>query len=306
MNIYFLQPFYLFLLFLIPLLILIHFISIKMSRRQAIGFANFDALARIKGIDLYSKNITILILGCLIILFIALSVSGTTLQVNKNVSNFSFVIAVDSSKSMEANDYYPDRLTAAKQSAIDFVNNIPFGTNLGVISFAGSSIIEQTLTNNKDDIKNAINGITLTSIGGTDVYGAIITSINLLINEKNKAMILISDGQVNSISIDYAIEYAKRNNLVVNSIAIGTATGGNTSYGLSKLDEDSLKAISFNTGGSYYNISNIDELKNAFNSTLGDRIAPVSIDLSRYLLFIALTLFILLFVLVNTRFRMFP
>ena len=32
-----------------------------MSKRQALGFANFDALARIKGIDIYSKNITILV-----------------------------------------------------------------------------------------------------------------------------------------------------------------------------------------------------------------------------------------------------
>ena len=240
------------------------------------------------------------------VLLIALSASGANLQINKQVSNFSFVMAIDSSKSMEANDYSPDRLGAAKQSAVDFVNNVPLGTNLGVISFSGSSIIEQTITNNKADVKNAINNIALTSIGGTDVYGAIITSINLLINEKNKAMILISDGQVNSVSIDYAIDYAKRNNLVVNSIAIGTIEGGNTSYGLSKLDEDSLKAIAFNTGGKYYNITNGQQLNDAINSNIGTRSALVTLDVSRYFLFAALILFILLFVLINTRFRMFP
>lgn len=277
-----------------------------MSGRQAISFANFDAIARIKGVDLYSKNITVLILSSLIVVCIALSVSGAILQIDRQVSNFSFVIAIDSSKSMEANDFYPDRLSFAKQNAVDFVDNVPFGTNMAVISFSGSSIIEQPITNDKQELKNSINGISLTSIGGTDIYEAIVTSINLLINEKSKAMILISDGQVNTVSIDYAIDYAKRNNLVVYSIAIGTNLGGNTSYGLSKLDEDSLKSISFNTGGQYFNITNKDELKNALNSTIGTKVAQVSIDLKEYLLMFSLILFIFLFVLINTRFRIFP
>ncbi len=59
------NPSYIYLLFLVPIIIFFHFFSLKNNYGKAIKFANFDAIARIKGIDIYSKNIFILILDVL-------------------------------------------------------------------------------------------------------------------------------------------------------------------------------------------------------------------------------------------------
>jgi len=306
MNITILQPNYLSFLFVIPIFILIHFISIKLNRRRAIRFANFDAIARIRGIDLYSKNIWILILSSLIAVLMVFSIAGTLLNIEKKTTDFSFVLVIDSSKSMDANDLQPNRIEAAKKAAISFVDSAPIETRIGVESFSGNAIIEQTVSDDKSLVREAISRINITSVGGTDIYEAIITGTNLLVDEKSGSIILLSDGQVNTGSIDDAINYANRYNVVINTIAIGTKEGGSASFGLSKLDEDSLKAISFNTHGSYSNAANENELIDAYSNIMDLKVGPASINISKYLLIAALVIFILEFALINTKYRIFP
>ncbi len=136
MEISFTHPYYLFLLVVIPLIIFIHFISLRHKGGHALKFANFEAISKIRGIDLYSKNISILILTILISILLIFSVAGFTIQRTMSASSFSFVIAIDSSTSMDADDMSPDRITAAKNTALKFVDLTPLGTRFGVISFS--------------------------------------------------------------------------------------------------------------------------------------------------------------------------
>ena len=140
------HPQYLFLLFAIPILFLIHFLSLSNRKKVALKFANFDAIARIEGVDFFSKNILILFLSLLIVLSMVLAISGLTFHTIKQASSFSFVIAIDSSQSMRADDFFPDRLTVAKQVAEDFIDTIPYEINIGVVSFSGSSYIEHDVS----------------------------------------------------------------------------------------------------------------------------------------------------------------
>ena len=50
--IYFAKPIFLFYLLFIPFLILAHIISLRLRRKKALRFANFDAIDKIRGIDL--------------------------------------------------------------------------------------------------------------------------------------------------------------------------------------------------------------------------------------------------------------
>jgi len=293
---------YLFLLLIIPLIFIIHFYSLGNRKRVALKFANFDAIARIKGIDFFSKNITILFLSLFIVLLITFAISGFTVHVFKEASSFSFVIAIDSSQSMEADDMLPSRLEVSKQTAIDFINTAPIGGKIGIISFAGGSYIDQDLSTDKEEIKASIDGIILSTFGGTDLYEAIITSSNLLQNEKNKAIILLSDGQINVGTVEDAVDYANKNNIIVHTIAIGTKEGGITGYGISKLDEDSLKALSYNTGGEHFNAEDKKILSQSFLDVLKLTRKSVSIDFTNYLLIFALAIFIFKFFLINTRY----
>ncbi len=306
MAISFTHPNYLFFLVAIPAVILIHFASLKYKKGHALRFANFDAISRIKGIDLYSKNVLILFLTIAILVLIIFSLSGMTIHRTLYSSSFSFVIAIDSSKSMEANDMVPNRMEAAKKTAINFVESSPAGSRIGIISFSGNSFIEQEVTEDKSALKRSINNIEISSIGGTDLYDAIVTSTNLLKPERAKAVILLSDGQINVGNLDDALEYADKNDVVIHSIAIGTKEGGMTSYGLSKVDEDSLKASAYNTGGKFFRAVNEKELSESFNSILTLKIRKVSFNLSPYLMIASIVIIIIDFILINTRYRTFP
>ena len=286
------SPSYLYLLFIIPFIIFFHFYSIKNLKGKALRFANFEAIARVRGIDIYSKSLLILILNVSIVVSLILAISGLTLHMEMNSSSFSYAIAIDSSESMGAKDLNPDRLSAAKESAKDFIDILPQGTSAGVISFAGNTKVEQKITNNKDSLKNAINGIQLTDIGGTDIYEAYTTSTLVLGNEPNKAIIILSDGQINVGNLDEVTRYAIMDEVIIHTIGIGTVEGGDTNFGLSKLDEDSLKSLAYTTKGKYFNIKNKEEMKNSMSEIVPLTKRVAAIDLSFYMIMLTMILFI--------------
>jgi Ca-activated chloride channel family protein len=306
MYITFAHPRYLLLLLIIPLFFLIHLLTLKNTKNRALRFANFEAISRIKGVDFFSKNITVFLLSVFVIFFLVISVSGLTLHRQIEASSFSFILAIDSSRSMEAKDMQPNRLEVAKETAKSFVDSTPASTKIGVVSFSGSTYIHTGLTEDKDEIKEAIDKIERSFIEGTDIYEVVITSTNLLENEEARAVILLSDGQMNVGEIDYAIEYANKNDVIVHTIAVGTEEGGETSYGISKLDEDSLKALAYNTEGEFSKAQDEDSLINSFSSKLELTNKKISTDLSFYFVLTSIFLFVLVYVLVNSRNKLLP
>lgn len=306
MMIGFTRPLYLLLLNLIPLIILIHFLMLKRRRSHALHFANFEAIARVKGVDLLSKNLFILILTVIITALVALSLAGLNVQRTIQASSFSFAIAIDTSKSMEATDFSPNRLEVAKQTALSFVDSTSAGTDITVISFSGNSFIEQVLTQDKLLVKKAIREIQLSVIGGTDLSEAVITSTNLLEGAEAKSVILLSDGQINVGTVDQAIDYANKKNVMVHTIAMGTKEGGATSFGLSTLDEDALKALAYNTNGQFFQATDKDSLQDSFSEILDFKLRKVSFDVSSYLLLVAVLLIVVEYILINTRYKILP
>jgi len=293
MYISFTHQLYLVFLFIIPILIFLHFYSLRNLGGNSLKFANFEAIARVKGIDLYSKKLFALFFNVFFVLFLVLALSGLTLHKQMDVSSFSFVIAIDSSQSMTAIDLEPNRISAAKEAAIDFVNALPYESMVGVLSFSGESKIEQELTSNKQEIKKSIENIQVSSVGGTDINEAIKNSIKMLRKDKNKAVILLSDGQINVGNLDDIIDYANEEAAIIHTIGIGTVEGGEVSFGLSKLDEDSLKSLAYNTGGEFFNVKNSETLKSSFKGLITTTSRLVAINLSFYLLMIVIALFVL-------------
>jgi len=287
------NPFYLIFLFIVPIIIFFHFYSLRNVRGRAVRFANYEAIARVRGIDIYSKNILVLILNVCIVLSLVFSISGLTLHMEMNSSSFSYIIAIDSSQSMGAKDISPDRISAAKESAKNFVDMLPYGTKIGVTSFASNTYIEKRPIDNKDIIKTSIDNIELTQIGGTDIYEVFRTSSELLLNEPNKAIIILSDGQINIGNIDQVVYEAMRDGIVIHTLGIGTVIGGNTSFGISKLDEESLRSLAYSTKGMYFNVKNEPEMKNSFKEIIPLTKKIGAIDLSFYLIILTMILFVI-------------
>ncbi len=302
-SISFIYPNYLFFLLIIPLFIFIHLATLKSSKNTALRFANFEAISRIRGVDFFSRNIFILVLSGFIVVLLVMAMSGLTLNTVIDASSYSFVIALDSSKSMGATDLLPNRMEVAKKAASEFIDSLPITTKVGVISFSGNALIEHGMTDSKSLAKAAISNVEISEISGTDLVEAVITSTNLLNAEDTRAIVLLSDGQINVGNIDQAIKYANENNVVIHTIAVGTLEGGATSYGLSKLDEDSLKGLSYNTAGSYFRATDEKELLKSFNEAIKITKRKVSIDLSRYLVMASVLFFSLEYWLISSRYR---
>ena len=306
MNVFFLYPEYLFLLFLVPLLTLLHWVSLRIRRKRVIKFANFDAVARIKGIELYSKNVTSLVITCCILLLLIFSIARPTLEYEARTSSVAFVVAIDNSRSMEARDIEPTRFDAAKESAMSFHDYLPSGTAMGVVSFSGNSVIEQTVTKDRALIERAISNLDFSSLGGTDLAEAVEASSNMLNKYSKKSIILISDGQLNVGTIENAIEYAKARNVQVNTIAVGTREGGQTSYGISTVDEDSLKSLAYNTGGLFFFVTQKNELRLSLKKIAEIEPGVVQQEITSYLIIISIILFFIEYALINAKLMEFP
>jgi len=284
--------FYLYFFLLTPVLIFLHFFKIRNPKSSSLKIANFDAIAKIKGIDLYSKNIVYFFINLLIFIVVVLSLSGLTLHKEMNASSFSYVIAIDSSQSMGADDISPNRLTYAKKASVEFIGALPYESRVGVLSFSGNTYIHQDLTKDKLVLKDSIGEIEMTSFGGTDIVEVITIALNILKNEESKAIILLSDGQINVKNIDVILSLAMEKDTIVHTIGIGTIKGGNADFGISKLDEDMLKSLAYNTGGKFFKVGNNEELVESFKKIIPLTRKMGSINLSPYLLILLLILFV--------------
>ncbi|MCK4520938.1 MAG: VWA domain-containing protein [Nanoarchaeota archaeon] len=312
MEITFTNPIYLWGLFSIPIFIIMHFITLKYIKGKALEFANFSALARVAKEPMISKNFGLLITRIFTLCCIILAVSGTIIWYYGESSDFDFVLAIDASSSMLADDYSPNRLEAAKNAANLFLDSAPSRAKIGVVSFAGTSYVEQRPITDVSKVRESLQTVSVKPIGGTDLGEAIITSSNLLlVEEKAKVVVLLTDGRSNvGISPGKAVEYANTNHITIHTIGMGTEEGGIFS-GIGgnvtlRLDEETLKFIANGTGGNYYRAKTEKELSGAYNEIATSTKKKLSINLTMALMLLALFFLFVEWGLINTRYRRVP
>jgi Ca-activated chloride channel family protein len=291
-------------------LVFLHWLSLKYVRRRALKFANFRAMERFTGEKIISKNYVTLVLRLVTLLFLVLAISGMVVWYSGQSSESDFVLAIDASGSMLAVDYEPDRITAAKEAAGQFLDNLPEDSRVGVISFAGISFVKQTLTNNIGGAKNSVDGIVIESVGGTAIGDAIVSSSNLMASsDRAKTIVLLTDGQSNvGITIEEAIDYAIKEKITVNTVGIGTTEGGilqNTTF-VSKLDTASLERVANETGGRFYMARDTEELSVIFREMATSSEQLISMEISSLLLILSLLFFFVEWFLTNTKYKTLP
>ncbi len=320
----FTNPIYLWTLLIIPFIILTHIFTLKHIKTTALKFSNFEALERVskgeflgkqyKGL-FQNKNIFLLLLRLIVYTLLILSVTGTTLWYTGKASDFDFVLAIDTSTSMLADDFNASRLEAAKEAANVFVDSVKGKSNIGLVSFASTVFVDQEPISDKGKLKTIINALNIKESGGTNIGDTLVTSANLLTIEelkkdkKSKIIVLLTDGQSNTgTPVDIAIDYVNAREIIVHTIGIGTEEGGKL-FGLDillKLDEETLKNIAEQTKGKYFKAESKDALENIFKEIASFTEKRISLDISWILLIIALSLLALEWVLVHTIYKTIP
>lgn len=314
MEITFIYPYYLWFLVSIPILIVLHLVTVKFTKRRALLFANFEAIKRVgTGVihgRILSRNLLLLILRIFTLILLIFALAGTVVWHYGKSSDFDFVLAIDASGSMLADDFKPNRLGAAKNAAIKFVDAIVKNTHVGVISFSGTPFIKQRITKDLDKVKEAIKSINIEFASGTAIGDAIIAASNLLIDkERAKIIVLLTDGQSNvGTLVEEAIKYANDNHITIYTIGVATKSGGKFAEikAISKLDETLLMNIAKLTGGEYYRAEDEKELDNAYKKIATTAKKKIPVKLTVPFLFIALSLILFEWFLINTKYRTIP
>jgi Ca-activated chloride channel family protein len=330
-NFEFLNPEFLWLLTLIPLLAIWYFFTRKkdgavLTMPSIKGFkAETSILAKLK------PFLYLLRLAALGFLFIALS-RPRTVSVSKKIKTnkgIDIVMAIDVSASMLARDLKPNRLEALKKVAVDFVQRRP-NDRIGIVVYAGESFTQTPITSDKGIVKRTISELKWGQLeGGTAIGMGLGSSVNRLKDSKakSKVIILLTDGVNNSGNIDpkTATELAKELGIKVYTIGIGT--NGTADFPWSKdprtgrlqfrkqkveIDEDLLKHIALETEGKYFRATNNTKLKEIYDEI--DQLEKTKIEEFKYynyqekyrtLVFFSLGLLLLEFILRNTLFKSF-
>ncbi len=201
----------------------------------------------------------------MIILAIARPVTVTELT-DRNVEGIDIVLTMDVSTSMLARDFDPDRITASKMIAIDFIKERPHD-RIGIVVFAGESYTQCPLTTDKAALVNLMSEVETDIIeDGTAIGSGLATAVARLKDSeaKSKVVILLTDGVNNSgeISPQMAAEIA--NTCGVRVYTIGVGANGMAKYPVMtpwgvqeqmipvEIDEKLLKEVAETTGGRYF------------------------------------------------------
>ncbi len=312
------HPEYLWLLLSLPLVAVSHFFMIQHTKKKGLKFANFDALRRVHGSGVLTRNLIPLMMRLLILFFLIVAVCGTIFWYSGQRLDNDVVIAIDTSASMTTEDIEPSRFEASKKAAVGFVQNLSGKSKIGVVVFSGIAKVVLPPSASKTRVQQAIESIEIEFAGGTDIAGALIASTNLLATSpKGKAIVLFTDGSSTvgvseKDTLQRGVDYAVANHVVVHPIGLGSEEGTlgyipalhNVS---AAYDKESMEFIAEQTEGKHYLADNTDKLNVIFEE-LNEEVqeALIPFPLTFFSLLIALLLLFIEWGLINTRFRVIP
>ncbi|MGC5021117.1 VWA domain-containing protein [Micromonospora sp. DT47] len=188
------------------------------------------------------------------------------------------VVAVDVSTSMLATDVEPDRLSAAKEAASQFVDGLPDEFNVGLVAFAGSAAVVVPPGTDREALHDGIGRLAegMTGVQGTAIGEAISASLGAVKGLDDKAakqppparIIVLSDG-ANTAGMDpmEATAAAVAAKVPVHTISFGTP-GGFVDRGGRPIqvpvDGQTLKAVAEETGGGFHEADSNEELRGVY------------------------------------------
>jgi Ca-activated chloride channel family protein len=281
---------FLYLLYLVPIIIILIWYSVRNQKKLLEKFANsklqnvlFPSKSRFKIFIKSGLTITAVIL---LIITLANPQIGSKIEEVKQVG-IDVYILLDVSLSMQAQDIKPSRLEKAKHEISKLIHKL-HGDRIGLIVFSGKAFIQFPLTTDYSAANLFLSAVSVKSVPqpGTAIGPAIKLALNSFKKdeETQKAIVIITDGENHEGDLKGVVEEANNLGVKIYAIGLGSPQGvpipvynkagkqvgykkdrnGNTV--LTRLDEATLQEITSKGNGEYYKGSNTEnELEMVYN-----------------------------------------
>ncbi|WP_143960381.1 vWA domain-containing protein [Litoribacter populi] len=217
----------------------------------------------------------------------------TNERVEQSTEGIDIMLVLDISESMDLQDFKPNRLEAAKETAIEFIEGRR-GDRIGMVIFSGEAYSLAPLTTDHAMLNDVIGDISFDMMDakGTAIGSALATATNRMRESESvsKVMVLLSDGDNNAGNVDpiFAAQLAEAMDIKIYTIAVGK--DGMVPYGTdffgrpqmieSYLDETTLREIAQIGGGQFFRASDDGALDNIFDQI--DELEKAEIIENRY------------------------
>lgn len=274
----FANPKILWLLVVVPLWIA-YYVWRSMQGGASIVLSNTDSLRRVpRTLRYYLRHLPMALRTVALVLIIVASARPQSVEneVKTSTEGVDIVMAVDISGSMLARDFTPDRLTAAKEVAAQFVAERQ-GDRIGLVVFAGEAFTQSPLTTDHSSLQTLLARLRSGVVDdGTAIGNGLATAVNRLreSDSKSKVIILLTDGVNNSGHVAPVTVADIAKELKIKVYTIGVGKNGTAPYPVFdergrvvdlveakvEIDEKILKEIADKTGGKYFRATNKNSL----------------------------------------------
>jgi Ca-activated chloride channel family protein len=184
------------------------------------------------------------------------------------------VLAIDASESMEQTDVAPNRLAAAEAAARAFLDELPEGFRVGLVTFAGTATERASPSTDRTAVADALSG--LVTARGTVIGDGLSLALDVIQEERaasgnrSAAVLLLSDGvdSGSEIAPSTAAERARSLEVPVFTVVLGSAETG--------ADPAVLQSIADATGAESFSAASANELTSIYEtrgSELSTRLA---------------------------------
>jgi Ca-activated chloride channel homolog len=198
---------------------------------------------------------------------LAVAIAGPRFDARVPAREATVVVCIDTSGSMRAEDLKPNRSDAAKAAARSFIDAVPPGTRIGLVSFSSGASVILPPTADLDVARQAIEKIPPPN-GATAIGDALAVAAGQMPAKGTRAIVLLTDG-VNNRGIDpvSAAQQIGARGITISTVGVGTANSGELIPGtneMADLDETSLQSIAGYGHGRYARAGDSEGLSQEF------------------------------------------
>ena len=283
-------------LLVIPALLVLHYIYLELAGRHPHMRVSSSVPWTVTGTSFMAvlRHLPFLLRTfALVMIIIAIARPRSSTEMERiDTEGIDIVLAMDVSTSMLARDLTPDRISASKDIAIEFISQRP-SDRMGIVVFAGESFTQCPLTTDRATLINLMKEVQTDLIeDGTAIGNGLATAVARMKDSdaRSRVVILLTDGVNNrgEISPQMAAEIAKTYGIRVYTIGVGkegmapypvmTPWGVEVQNVKVEIDEALLSDIAQSTGGRYFRATDNTKLAEIYSEINKMEKAKTTVD----------------------------